>query len=190
MGEEMVLGFDAARAQRLLVIPPLFDEANKFRHQIFEIMRRIDTREVDCFLPDLPGCNESTADLTQQTLGQWRAAVAAAAAHFRATHVLAIRSGGWLVPGDIPGWLYAPVKPRQVLRSLLRARIIAAREAGRDETSDGLLEVTRAVSPVPRVDSVPECLRRITVYRVLCVLSLIHIPSPRDKRQSRMPSSA
>ena len=105
MGEEMVLGFDAARAQRLLVIPPLFDEANKFRHQIFEIMRRIDTREVDCFLPDLPGCNESTADLMQQTLGQWRAAVAAAATHFRATHVLAIRSGGWLVPGDSPGWL-------------------------------------------------------------------------------------
>ena len=95
MGEEMVLGFDAARAQRLLVIPPLFDEANKFRHQIFEIMRRIDTREVDCFLPDLPGCNESTADLMQQTLGQWRAA------------------------------------------------IIRAREAGRDETSDGLLETAR-----------------------------------------------
>ena len=48
------------------------------------------------------------------------------------------------MPGDIPGWLYAPVKPRQVLRSLLRARIIAAREAGRDETSDGLLETARS----------------------------------------------
>jgi len=143
VGEEMVLGFDAARARRLLVIPPLFDEANKFRHQIFEIMRRIHSREVDCFLPDLPGCNESTADLSQQSLGNWRAAVAAAVAHFRATHVLAIRSGGWLVSGDLPGWLYAPVKPRQVLRSLLRARIIAAREAGRDETSDGLLETAR-----------------------------------------------
>lgn len=143
MGEEMVLGFDAARSQRLLVIPPLFDEANKFRHQIFEIIRRIHLREVDCFLPDLPGCNESTADFTQQSLANWRAAVAAAAAHFRATHVLAIRSGGWLVPDAIPAWLYAPVKPRQVLRSLLRARIIAAREAGRDETADGLLAMAR-----------------------------------------------
>lgn len=139
MGEEMVLGFDRKRAQRLLVVPPLFDEANKFRHQLFEIMRRLDARGVDCFLPDLPGCNESTAPQGEQTLAGWRKAVAAAAAHFRTERMVAIRSGAWLVPDGFTGWAYAPAKSRQVLRGMLRARTIAAREAGHSETAEALL---------------------------------------------------
>ncbi|KWV96128.1 hypothetical protein [Erythrobacter sp. AP23] len=138
-GEEMVLGFDRARQQRVLVIPPLFDEANKFRHQIVEIMRRVDAQDIDCFLPDLPGCNESIAPLPAQTIAGWRAATAAAATHFAATHVFAVRSGGWLVPDTLPGWVYAPVKARQVLRGMLRARSLAAREAGVSESSEDLL---------------------------------------------------
>ena len=143
-GEEMVLGFDRTRAQRLLVVPPLFDEANKFRHQIFEIMRRLDAREVDCFLPDLPGCNESMAPQAEQSIAAWREAVAAAAAHFRTDRILAIRSGAWLVPDGYAGWAYAPAKPKQVLRGMLRARTIAAREAGRSETAEALLAEGRA----------------------------------------------
>ncbi|MEX0342344.1 MAG: hypothetical protein AB3N06_07145 [Erythrobacter sp.] len=138
-GEEMVLGFDRRRKKRLLVVPPLFDEANKFRHQLVEIMRRLDASGIDCFLPDLPGCNESTAPAANQSIAQWQAATTAAAAHFGATHVFGVRSGGWLVPDALPGWIYAPVKPRQVLRGMLRARSLAAREAGRSESSDDLL---------------------------------------------------
>ena len=138
-GEEMVLGFDRNRAQRLLVVPPLFDEANKFRHQIFKIMRRLDAHGIDCFLPDLPGCNESTAPQDAQSIAGWRKAVAAAIEHFRVSRVLAIRSGAWLVPEGLGGWAYAPARPKQVLRGMLRARTIAAREAGRSETAETLL---------------------------------------------------
>lgn len=144
MGEEMALAFDQNRSLRLLVIPPLFEEANKFRHQLFEIMRRMDLRGVDCFLPDLPGCNESTAPVRYQTLAGWRAATEAASNHFRATHILAIRSGAWLAPQILPGWLYAPAKPKQVLRSLIRARTLASKEAGREETGETLLDMARS----------------------------------------------
>lgn len=140
----MALAFDQNRSQRLLVIPPLFEEANKFRHQLFEIMRRMDLRGVDCFLPDLPGCNESTTPVRNQTLAGWKAASEAAASHFRTTHLLAIRSGAWLAPDKLPGWLYAPAKPKQVLRSLIRTRILASKEAGREETGDTLLEMARS----------------------------------------------
>lgn len=138
-GEEMVLGFDKARSKRLLVIAPLFDEANKFRHQAFQIMRRLDAQAIDCFLPDLPGCNESLALHGEQSIARWREAIAAAATHFRASHVLAIRSGAWLVPEGWAGWAYAPAKPGQILRGMLRARTLAAREAGRSESADTLL---------------------------------------------------
>lgn len=142
-GEEMALRFDEDRPRRLLMIPPLFDEANKFRHQLVEIMRRFDANGVDCFLPDLLGCNESTAPLADQSIAGWRAAAIAAAAYFGATHVFAVRSGGWLVPDTLPGWIYALVKPRQVLRGMLRARSLAAREAGVDESSENLLACGR-----------------------------------------------
>ena len=138
-GEEMVLGFDHARAKRLLVIAPLFDEANKFRHQTFEIMRRLDAQGIDCFVPDLPGCNESLAPHGEQSIARWRQAVAAAATHFRTGRVLAIRSGAWLVREGCTGWAYAPAKPDQVLRGMLRARTLAAREAGRSESAEALL---------------------------------------------------
>ncbi|MFW2350348.1 hypothetical protein [Qipengyuania sp.] len=138
-GEEMVLGFDHARSKRLLVIAPLFDEANKFRHQTFEIMRRLDAQGIDCFVPDLPGCNESLAPHGEQSITRWRATVAAAATHFRTGRVLAIRSGAWLAPEGSAGWAYAPAKPGQVLRGMLRARTLAAREAGRSESAEALL---------------------------------------------------
>ncbi len=139
-----MLGFDRQREHRLLVLAPLFEEANRFRRQIVEIMRRLDLHGIDCFCPDLPGCNESTAPMREQTLAHWRDAAKAAAAHIGATHVLAMRSGCWLAPDDLNGWLYVPPKTSRVLRSMVRARIIAAHEAGHEETGEGLLSLARA----------------------------------------------
>lgn len=143
-GEEIALAFARSRQHRLLVIPPFFDEANKFRHQVVEVMRHLDERGIDSFLPDLPGCNESLAPQEVQTLTHWRAASVHAGRHFNATHVLSFRAGCLLTPPKLPGWLFAPAKPKQLLRSMLRARVLAAREAGREESSEALLEEARS----------------------------------------------
>src|SRR5690606_1082807 len=100
---------------------------------------RLDGAGIDSVLPDLPGCNESLQPLAAQTPQGWRRAMAAAAQHFRATHVLGIRGGALLTPPGLPGWHYAPAKGASILRQLIRARILAAREAGRDESQDTLL---------------------------------------------------
>lgn len=141
VAEENARIFDAGRQSRLLFIPPLFDEHNKLRHQLVEVMQRLDASGVDCFLPDLPGCNESTACLTNHTLDSWRTAVQAAVEHFRISHVLAVRGGGLLVPAGLPGWLYGPVAGKQLLRSMLRARTIASREAGNEENIETLTDM-------------------------------------------------
>jgi hypothetical protein len=44
----------------------------------------------------------------------------------------------------LPGWTYAPVAGKSVLRALLRARVLSAREAGHDETSESLLREGRS----------------------------------------------
>lgn len=135
---ELALCFDDFRRWRLLIVPALFDEANRMRRFTVEVMRRLDNAGVDCFLPDLPGCNESLAALENQTPERWRAAMMAAATHFRASHVVGIRGGALLLPEGLPGWRYAPVKGATILRQMMRARILASREAGRDETQEGL----------------------------------------------------
>ena len=138
--DEMAVRFDRQRSSRLLILPPLFDEANKFRRQLVEIMRRLDRAGIDAMLPDLPGQNESTAKLADQTLSGWRAAAAAAADQFAATHWLTIRASTILVLDDRPGWQYAPVGGRQVLRGMLRAAALASRETGEPVDADALRE--------------------------------------------------
>lgn len=136
--EESALAFLDDRPRRLLVLPALFDEANKLRRLTAEVLHRLDLSGIDGVLPDLPGCNESLQPLEQQTFAHWQAAAAAAIAHFRPTHVLAIRGGALLDTGNLPGWRYAPVNGRSVLRSMLRARMISAKDAGREETLESL----------------------------------------------------
>ena len=136
---ELALAFDRNRARRVLIAPALFDEANRLRRFTVEVMRRLDGAGIDSFLPDLPGCNESVQDLALVEPEDWRMALDAAARHFGATHVLAIRGGGLIAPAKLPGWLYAPVKGASLLKTMLRARIIASREAGREEDVDTLL---------------------------------------------------
>ena len=63
----------------------------------------------------------------------------AAASHFGATHVLALR-GGALVAPALPGWRYAPVSGAAILRQMIRMRVIAVREAGHEESAAALLE--------------------------------------------------
>ena len=126
-------------AARVLFVPALFEEANRTRRMLAETMRALADAGIASVLPDLPGCNESLAPLDRQDLSGWRAAMAAASAHFAATHVFTLRGGALLVPGDLPGWKLEPIGGTQVLRPMLRARTVAARDEGRAETMDGLL---------------------------------------------------
>ena len=136
---EYTLAFDQGRSYRLLIVPALFEEANRMRRLTVEVMRRLDAAGIDCFLPDLPGCNESLEPLEAQTVETWRAAMAGAAAHFGATHALGIRGGALLHPA-LPGWKYGPVIGANLLRLMLRAGFVVSREAGLAETQEGLLE--------------------------------------------------
>lgn len=136
--DELALAFDRGRADRVLIVPALFDEANRLRRFTVETMRGLDSAGIDAILPDLPGTNESLADPARQSLTTWRDAIEAAAGHFRATHVLALR-GGALVATHLPGWALGPVTGAALLRQLLRARVLAAREAGREESQENLI---------------------------------------------------
>ncbi|AXB76954.1 hypothetical protein [Novosphingobium sp. P6W] len=142
--EEFALQFDAGRTVRLLVVPALFDEGNRMRRFTVEVMRRLDTAGIDSFLPDFPGCNESLQALEAQDPTDWLDAMTAAARHFNAGHVLGIRGGCLFTPQRLPAFHYAPVKAASILRQMVRARILASREAGREENREQLAQTALA----------------------------------------------
>jgi hypothetical protein len=139
---------DAAATRRIFIIPPLFDEMNRVRRMLLQAMRAVATRGCVGLLPDLPGCNESNADMAAQTVASWRDAMAAAASELDATHVASLR-GGALVDGaiDLPHWRLAPVKGSSLLKTMLRTRIAADKEAGRTVTADQLMAEAKT-SPI------------------------------------------
>lgn len=141
--EEYALAFDRGRDRRVLIVPALCDEANRLRRMLADAMRLLDTAGIDTFLPDLPGCNESMQSFTAQSLHSWRLAMEQAAQHFGVSHVLAVRGGALVYPASLPGWVLEPAKGPSILRQMVRARTIAAREAGRHEDSAALLEQGR-----------------------------------------------
>lgn len=143
IADEHAVAFDRRRAVRVLIVPPLFEEMNRTRRMLIETQRLLDDLGVDSMLPDLPGCNESPQAFCAQSLGSWRDAMMAAARHFAATHVLAVRGGALVFPTQLPGWVLEPQKGAAILRQLLRARVLSAKESGREESSAELLEEGR-----------------------------------------------
>ena len=135
----MALVCDGGRDRRLLIIPALFDEANRMRRFCVQLMRELDRHGIDSILPDLPGTHDSLEPLTRQTLATWTDAVASTAAQFSTERVLAIRAGAVLL-GAHRGWTYAPISGATALRQLLRARLVASREAGLGEAMEALTD--------------------------------------------------
>ena len=141
--EEFALACDRQRRHRLLIVPPLFAEMNRTRRLLAATIRALDRHGIDAMLPDLPGTNESLQPLFGQSLHAWRSAMARAGQGFGATHVLAVRGGALVFPNVLPGWVLEPVMGATVLRQMVRARVLAAREAGEHEDSATLLDTGR-----------------------------------------------
>jgi pimeloyl-ACP methyl ester carboxylesterase len=138
---EYCLSFGEAGATRtILLVPPLFDEMNRTRRMLVEAMRALAGRSVRTLLPDLPGCNESIANITTQSLHGWRDAMTAAAGQLKATHVASVRGGALIDNGiALPRWRLAPAKGASILKTMLRTRIAADKESGRPSSMESLL---------------------------------------------------
>lgn len=144
---EHCLKFGPDNAPALLILPPLFDEANRVRHLMVETARALADLGVTSLMPDLPGCNESLTPLECASISLWKAALITCADQLGpVSHVASLRGGALLddALGDSPRWRLAPVKGGQLLRTMLRTRIASDREAGVTSTSDALMEQAQA----------------------------------------------
>lgn len=144
--EEFCLCFgDEAASRCVLIIPPLFDEMNRTRRMLVCVMRALAERNMRTVLPDMPGCNESLADIANQSLNNWRDALRTITAEMGVTHIVSLR-GGALIDNaaDVPVLRLAPVKGTSLLKTMLRTRIIADKEAGKSSTAEDLVAQSRS----------------------------------------------
>jgi len=139
--ESLMAEGDGTAAHQLLIVPPLFGEMHRCRRLIRDVMRELWMRDVDCWLPELPGVGESELPLDRVGWDDWIDAVASAgravARIARARpHVASLR-GGALVDHAAPAigwWRFSPRPGAALLRDLLRSRQLAEREAGHATT--------------------------------------------------------
>jgi hypothetical protein len=128
----MLLRHGAGSPVTLLVLPALFEEANRMRRFTVSVMRGLAARGIGSVLPDLPGTGESLTPLADVSFDDWRDAVKSVAELVRAEtghcSAVAVRGGALLdAPADY-GWRLAPETGERVLRDLVRATALSSGE--------------------------------------------------------------
>lgn len=134
---------------QILLIPPLYDEMNRMRHMIVELMRLLADRNIGSIFPDLPGTNESLFPQRAANLEIWRDALKACLASYPQCSFVASFRGGCLIDTisvDIPIWRLTPVKGKSILRNMMRTRIASDKEAG---TVTTMADLTSQASKEP-----------------------------------------
>lgn len=146
---EHQLRIDPAGAPRatIIIVPPLFEEANRMRRTLVLAMRALAADGFAAVLPDLPGQNESLLALADVDLDRWRNALAGAVSAVDGPAIVASVRGGALIDhraGAAAWWRLAPVGGASLLRTLLRARVAADREAGLASSIESLQDIARS----------------------------------------------
>jgi hypothetical protein len=118
-GEEALLRHGAGSPITLLVLPALFEEANRMRRFTVSVMRNLADQGIGTILPDLPGTGESLVDLTDVKPTDWFDAISTLVGKVQGS--IAIRGGALLDGGTKHRWRLAPESGERLLRDMTRA---------------------------------------------------------------------
>ena len=123
-GTEHVLRHGAGTPVTLLVLPALFEEANRMRRFTVSVMRHLAAQNIGTILPDLPGTGESNIPLCDVKLSDWHEAISTLSA--KVTGSVAIRGGALLDSTMKNRWRLAPESGERLLRDMTRATALSA----------------------------------------------------------------
>jgi pimeloyl-ACP methyl ester carboxylesterase len=134
-GREAMLRFGPEGGPAVLMLPPLFEEANRTRFFLVELMRGLAGHGIASILPDLPGTNDSPVATVDARFADWEAAIAALPAP-RTT--VSLRGGALLdtVATTDRHWRFAPETGARLLRDMVRSTAMTSSlKAGEIETA-------------------------------------------------------
>lgn len=179
--KELCLCAAAQSSRRVMLVPPLFDEMNRMRKMLVDVMRSLESFEVGSFLPDLPGTNESLIALEQVTLSDWQKAIQACAQQHYISHIASFRGGTLTVTAtQAAHWTFSPVKGATLVRTMLRTRVAADRESG---LTTSLADLTAQAGAGPL-----ELAGNIIGSELFAQLNAAEIPDLKNQRIVRLES--
>jgi len=133
-GSEFMLHVAPERRVQIILVQPLFDEANRLRKTLADVMRGLDAKGFGVMLPDLPATGESLITLHDASFADWQAALGALVNMVQSsgkTVVIASFRGGSLIDTCVECagiWRLTPETGARVLRDMARA--VLARHSG------------------------------------------------------------
>lgn len=150
-GQELLLRYGDSFPIQIIIIQPLFEEANRCRRLLANVMRGLAGNGIGSALPDLPGMGESLVDISAISLGDWQSALRAAAEVIKPVVIASLR-GGALIDGGIAAkgyWRFAPETGRRIVRDLRRTQISGSALYAGHAISDAFLNMLESATPPP-----------------------------------------
>jgi pimeloyl-ACP methyl ester carboxylesterase len=156
---EWLMRVGHAEARPILFLPPLFEEMNRTRAFLVDVMRRLARRGFGCWLPDLPGTGESERRLPETRWADWREAAASAgeeASRLAGRRPLLVSTRGGCLLDDGPDashcWRFAPVAGESLARDLTRAGLVSGTEYAGYRPDQELMESLAAALPASHAE--------------------------------------
>lgn len=151
-GPEWMMRIGREDAPAILFVPPLFEEMNRTRALIADVMRRLAALGHGCWLPDLSGTGESLRDLGDVIWSDWRHDVMSASAYITAKSgkpVVASLRGGALLDDAAEArgwWRFAPIDGAALTRDMVRAGIAGVEWAGYEPSEELRADLAAAIA--------------------------------------------
>ena len=125
-GEDYWVRIGTHHPRQILIIEPLFEEKNRTRRLIADVMRGLDDREIGSTLPDLPGTGESLTDTATVGFDDWKDAISAVDQIINPALTVSLRGGALLDRGAKRAWRLAPENGARIVRDLKRSQLTSA----------------------------------------------------------------
>ena len=164
-GSEHILRFGHDEPIQIIMAAPFFEEANRLRQVITNIMRSLAAHGIGCSLPDLPGTGESLTNIGDISFDCWRSALAGASDHIRKSAgnllVASFRSGALIddASGCSNVWRLAPETGARLVRDLMRTRLTGAKD---DDSTSAHVDVAGHVVRRSLLDALSVCIPATT----------------------------
>jgi hypothetical protein len=124
-GTELWLRYGSNHSQQIIIIAPLFEEANRCRKLLADVMRGLASHRIGSVLPDLPGTGESSVDISNVAFSDWHETLLAVVETIKPVVIASLR-GGALLDGGIAAkgyWRFAPETGARIVRDLKRTQL-------------------------------------------------------------------
>jgi hypothetical protein len=150
-GDELWLRHGAELPSQIIIIQPLFEEANRCRRLLVSVMHGLAANGIGSTLPDLPGTGESHADISTVAFSDWQAALSTVAEIVQPVVIASLR-GGALLDGGLAAkgyWRFAPETGARIVRDLKRTQLSGNELYAGHAISDDFLAALEAASIPP-----------------------------------------